>query len=531
MNDDYRASSDTRFKQPEDALAVERERHAAILRLIEEGIIATDVEGKVVLINKTAETLTGWSGEEAVGKALSEFFHTINEKTRKPCEDFVERVLKTGGLSGVAHREVLIARDGTKRIIINTGVPTYDRDSNITGVVLAFRDITEKEKMEKDLLRIQKLESIGILASGIAHDFNNLLTAIFGNISLAKMYMEQGDRAFERLTEAERASMQAKGLTEQLLAFARGGAPVLKDVAIQQLLKDSVGFVLRGSNVTHELTVPDDLWPVEIDVGQISQVIGNLVINGAQAMPEGGTVKVNAENLFLDTENGLPMQPGTYVKISIADQGIGISWEHLQKVFDPYFTTKQEGHGLGLAISNFIIKAHGGHISVESQMGVGTTFFIYLPASPEKTITKDVAEKRLITGHGRILLMDDEEIVRELVCEMLKNIGYDVTVAKDGAEVVELYKTAQETSQTFDAIITDLTVPGGMGGKEAVRKLTEIDPGAKVIISSGYSSDPVMADFRKYGFSGAIAKPYRIKELSEVLHEVMNGATLYAGGA
>ena len=513
------------LKRAEDALAAEKERLSTALRLIDDGVITTDAEGKIVLVSKVAEILTGWTEEEAIGRPLSEVFHIIDEKTREPCEAPADIILKTGGMFGFASCKLLIARDGTERIITDSGAPIYDKDSNIIGVVLVFRDITERQRMEEELLKAQKLDSMNVLAGGIAHDFNNILTAILGNISLAKMYANPGDEIFQRLTEAEKASMQAKDLTRQLLTFSRGGAPVLKATCIAELLKNSASFVLRGSNVRCDFSIPDDLWPVEIDEGQISQVINNMIINADHAMPEGGVIEVCAGNITVGARDFPPLKGGKYVKISVQDQGIGIPEEHLQKIFDPYFTTKHKGNGLGLALSRSIIKNHGGHIAVESRAGVGTTFFIYLPVSPEKALTRDELEGKPVMGVGNILMMDDEEIVRDLACGILSNIGYKVTAAADGAEAIELYKRARESDRPFDAVIVDLTVPGGMGGREATKQLTEIDPEVKVIVSSGYSNDPVMADFRKHGFSGVIAKPYKIKELSEILYRVVTGVS------
>ena len=517
----------TERKQAEEALAEEKERLATTLRSIGDGVIVTDIEGKTVLINKVAEILTGWIEEEVIDKPLGEVFHIINEDTRERCENPAEKILETGGIVGLANRTVLIARDGTERIIADSGAPIRGRNSKTIGVVVVFRDITEKRRMEQELSRIEKLESIGTLAGGIAHDFNNVLTVILGNISLAMMYLETGraaDKIIERLTEAERASMLAKDLTQQLLTFSRGGAPIKKIAFIAELLKDSVIFALRGSNVRCEFSMPDDLWPAEIDEGQINQVINNLIINADQAMASGGIVKVRAENMTVKAEHGLPVKDGEYVKISIEDRGIGIPEDDLPKIFDPYFTTKQKGSGLGLSTSYSIIKNHDGHITAESQVGVGTTFHIYLPASPEEIlVVEKKVEGKPIMGEGRILVMDDEKHVRDLAAEMLSSIGYKVTTAIDGTEAIEMYKEAMESGNPFDAVIIDLTIPGGMGGKETIQKLIEVDPQVKAIVSSGYSNDPILANFGEYGFKGVVAKPYKTSELSAVLHRVIMG--------
>ena len=518
----YKHEMERKLKESEQWLST-------TLKSIGDAVIATDANGFVTFMNPVAEALTGWNQEDAAGKPLKKVFNIINEETGKQAEDPATRVLREGVVVGLANHTVLIARDGTKYPIDDSGAPIRDDKGNIMGVVLVFRDITEKRNMEEALLKADALESLGVLAGGIAHDFNNILMAIMGNITLAKMYAKPGDKIFERLKEAENASLRAKDLTQQLLTFSRGGAPIKKTAFISKLLEDTVTFALSGSNVRCEFSISGDLWPVEVDEGQISQVINNLVINADHAMPRGGIIKVSAENIAVDVEQGLPLKEGNYIKISVEDQGIGIPEEHLQKIFDPYFTSKQKGSGLGLATAYSIVKRHDGCIQVKSELGVGSTFSIYLPASSKEVLIEKALRERIPTGKGKILLMDDEEPVREVGGEMLEGLGYEVEFTKDGAEAIELYKKAKESAQPFDAIIVDLTVPGRIGGKEAVEKLIEIDPEVKAIVSSGYSTDPIMADFRKYGFSGVIAKPYKLKELGEALHKVIAGRTLPKG--
>ncbi len=295
----------------------------------------------------------------------------------------------------------------------------------------------------------------------------------------------------------------------------------METVSIVNLLNESANFALTGSNVACKFSIPDDIWQVEIDKGQINQVINNLVINADQAMPEGGTLLIIAENVKIGDDNTLLLKPGEYVKIIVEDQGIGIPEKHLNKIFDPYFTTKTKGSGLGLATTYSIIKNHGGLITVDSELGVGSKFFIYLPASLKKDLEKGEKEEKPLTGKGRILIMDDDEQLREVAGDMIEQLGYETEFAKDGNEAIDLYKNAMDLSRTFDVVIMDLTIPGGMGGKNAIKELLKIDPDAKAIVSSGYSNDPIMSEFEKYGFVGVVAKPYKIEEMGKALHKVV----------
>ena len=382
-------------------------------------------------------------------------------------------------------------------------------------------DITGRKQAEAEQLRFSKLESLAILAGGIAHDFNNILTAIIGNLSLAMLDIHKKEHLRERLNEAERACLQAQTLSRQLLTFAKGGAPIKELVAVEKLLIDSGSLASSGLKARCEFSFGEDLWAAEADPGQISQVFQNLIINAIQAMPTGGTIKVRGENLVVEAKSDLPLSPGRYVKISIQDQGVGIPADFLLKIFDPYFTTKQTGSGLGLATAYSIVKNHHGHISVESELGAGTIFHVYLPRLTERWWSQPEKAGRVLAGLGKILVMDDEEMVRHILDKMLGHLGYKAKVARDGEEAIELFTAAQASGKPFDAVILDLTVPGGLGGRETMARLLKIDPRIKAIVSSGYSDDPIMADFREYGFSGVIAKPYRISELSKILQEVL----------
>jgi two-component system cell cycle sensor histidine kinase/response regulator CckA len=380
--------------------------------------------------------------------------------------------------------------------------------------------------MEEELLNIQKLESIRVLAGGIAHDFDNLLTSIVGNISIAKRYAAVEARLFGIVTDLEKASFRAHDLTNQLLTFSKGGAPVKKVASLSDIIRESADFALRGSQLICKFMIADDLWPAEVDVGQISQVMNNIVINASQAMPQGGAIEILAENVIGNTQKA-PIPQGRCVKISIGDHGAGIPEKYLPKIFDPFFTTKQEGSGLGLATAYSIIRKHSGHITVETKEALGTTFHVYLPASDEEVSKNGLTGKRVFAGKGRVLLMDDEDIIRLIVDSMLHELGYQSDTVENGEHAIERYMAAGEEGRPFDAVIIDLTIRGGMGGTETIRKLREIDPDVRAIVSSGYFNDPIMSSYREFGFKGVITKPYRIEDLSEVLYKVLHGITDY----
>ena len=511
----------TERKKAQEALVSEKERLAVTLRSIGDAVITTDIEGRIVMMNRVAEKLTGWLQDEAVGRPLPLVFNIINEKTREPCENPVEKVLATGEIIELANHTALLARDGTEIVIADSGAPIRDKESRIIGVVLVFRDITLEKRMMAELILSKNIESVGTLAGGIAHDFNNILTAILGNISLAKIQITPEDPVFERLEAVEKASLRAKTLTQQLITFSKGGAPVRKTASIVDILEDSTGFVLQGSNVRCELVTDPDLWMADVDEGQISQVVSNLVINADQAMAEGGTVIVKAQNFTLAGNAALPLEEGRYVKISVEDTGEGIPPENLSKIFDPYFTTKNKGSGLGLASTYSIVNNHGGCLDVESEIGGGSIFHVFLPVSGEQQTPADSGKaEEVVRGKGRILVMDDEEAIKDTLGKMLGFIGYEADFAGHGEEAIDIYRKAL-TNEPYDAVILDLTIPGGMGGKETIRQLRALTPDIKAIVSSGYSSDPVMAEYRSHGFCGVIIKPYSMQDLSRVLGEIL----------
>ena len=508
--------------QIEKRLAREKELLSVTLRSIGDGVISTDSKGRVVLMNKTAEKLTGWKEQEAVGRDLTEVFPIVNGTTREPMENPVNKVLDTGDVVELANNTVLLARDGKEKLIADSAAPVLDSQNRILGVVLVFRDVTEKYRLEEELARAYKLESLGVLAGGIAHDFNNLLTGIMGNLSLAKKLAGENLKVTERLDAAEKAAVRARDLAGQLLTFARGGAPVKQLADIKKLIQETAGFALTGTSVRCELEFEDDLWAAEVDYGQISQVINNLIINARDAMPEGGIITVKCENCVFSEDVNLPLKPGKYLKIIVADQGHGIPERYLSRIFEPYFTRKKGGHGLGLSIVYSIIKRHEGHISVASKEGYGTTFTIYLPATDEKIEQKETSSVHpALQQGGRVLVMDDDELVGDIAVEALEELGFEADLARDGTEAIELYKKAMQAGSPYLAVIMDITIPGGMGGKEAIKYLKEIDPQVKAIVSSGYANDPVMAQYKDYGFAGVLAKPYTLEALEDVLMTVL----------
>ncbi len=511
----------TERRKAVDALAAEKEQLSVTLRSIGDGVISTDAEGRIVLMNRIAEQFTGWSQAEARGRPLHDVFRVIHEETREPQENLIQEVVSRQGVVELGSDIILIGRDGTKRVVSDSGAPIRTQEGQILGVVLVFRDVTEKRRMEKELLRAQNLESLGVLAGGIAHDFNNILTAIMGNVNLAKILSGPEHEAFPKLEEAERASGIAQGLAQQLLTFSRGGAPVKKPSSVARLLEEAANLAVRGSNVKCELNLPGDLLPVAVDRGQMHQVFNNLIINAVQSMPGGGVIKIRAENASMSYSKQIPLEAGKYVRIQVQDPGEGIAPEHLARVFDPYFTTKRKGTGLGLASAYSIVKKHGGHITADSIRDRGSTFTLYLPAREAGELKQETPEDTYVHGRGRILVMDDEEIVRSIVEHMLHHLGYETTVARDGPEAVELFSQAVNSDQPFQAVILDLTIQGGWGGVETIKVLRKIDPEVKAIVASGYSNDPVMADYWRYGFSGVIRKPFRIEELGKIVHAVL----------
>ena len=387
---------------------------------------------------------------------------------------------------------------------------------------------TENQLFETEMIKDQKLESVGVLAGGIAHDFNNLLTAIMGNIELAMARVTPGDEAHRLLSAATIASIRAREITRQLLTFASGGVPVTSAESVSDVIRETADFTLAGSNVRYEARFEAGIQHVEIDRGQVSQVIQNILVNAVQAMPTGGVVKVQGQTVSGRGLGAVPAQPGKRVRVSIADHGVGIPRDHLRRIFDPFFSTKDKGRGLGLATSHSIMKRHGGWIDVESSPGNGTTFYLYFPVSEGQPRAAGVNVVLPAAVGGSVLVMDDEKSVLDVLGAMLKALGYDVAFALDGSEAVALFEMRRAEERPFDLVVLDLTVRGGMGGAAALTHLKAIDPGVRAVATSGYSNDPIMADHAAHGFVGRLEKPYLVEELATLLSAVMPGARVKA---
>ena len=455
--------------------------------------------------------------EELIG--LDDYSMSWKDQADKYRRDDFE--IMTSGKPKLHAEELQTTLDGKQTWFSTTKVPLRDADGAIIGVLGIYEDITHRKWAEEEIVKSNKFESLGFLSGAIAHDFNNILMTIMGNISFAKALLSPTDKACERLRVAEESVLKAKDLTQQVFSFAKGGAPVKESISVVNLIKSYSRSTLNGTKSTCALTTPDNLWNIDADAGQIGKVVTNILINGDQAMQNGGTISVTCENAVVTDDESIPLKNGNYVKITIKDQGEGIPKEDLSKVFDPYVTTRKTGRGLGLASAYSIMKKHGGHITVESTPGSGASFTLFLPASFSQVSNHKVEYSELKSGCGKILVMDDDNLLLNVLGTMLETLGYKAEFALEGQQAVDKYAEAQQSGAPFDAVVMDLVIPGGMGGREAMERLLAIDPQVKVIVSSGYSNNSVMSDYKNYGFSGVIAKPYRATELSRLIQQVL----------
>lgn len=502
----------------------DHERLMAVLRGISQGVILTDGERRVIYLSREAERLSGWRHDQATGRLLSEIFQLMDSNQRSVAESPVESIFISGLPLGSTREMHLVTRDGRAQPISFSAYPVKSSPGEVLGVVVLLHDPSERMRTEKELRRLQEIESVSLLAGGIAHDFNNVLTGILGNLSLARSCIDVQDPAHAIVKAAERATVRAKDLTRQMQGLVHGAEPRRQPLVLDDLLRETAQFILRGSPCRLSLRLATGLWPALVDEGQISQVLQNLLLNGVQATPQGGTIELIADNVELTGDHLEPLASGRYVRLRIRDEGCGIPPDHLPRIFDPYFSTKPRGTGLGLATTYSIMCAHDGYVGVESQPGVGTCFTLYFPATdapPHGAAaigeSTEPPEGPLARGSGRILVMDDEPMIQQITGEMLRHLGYQVEFARDGLEAVEKYRLAQGSASAYELVLLDLTIPGGHGARETLDALRSLDPEVIAVITSGYGNDPLVLHPLENGFAASIIKPFNLHQLGEAL--------------
>jgi len=512
-------------RQAEDDLKASEERYHRFTSITSDYVYCcsrtTDSPYRIKWLAGAVEQITGFSQSEI--EQMGCWLKVVHPDDLERIRDFLES-LSVGSRGVVKFR--ILTKAGTERWIqesCSCEAGALPGELELYGTA---QDITERELLHDQLLKNQKLESLGVLAGGIAHDFNNIITGIMGNISFAQIFLDAGHKSYKPLMQAEKASMRAAELAHQLLTFARGGEPVKRLISIEQLVHESVSLVLRGSNVRGNICIPEPLHAVEADEGQVSQTFNNIIINATHSMPGGGELTISASNVTLGRSNPQALSPGPYVRITFVDEGCGIPPENLKRIFDPYYSTKASGTGLGLASAYSIISKHGGCIDATSLVGKGTTFTLYLPSTGSVYQGKESASQQTydMKSGAHILVMDDEELIRNLAADMLTHLGYQVKTCADGAEAISLYRAARESGEPYSAVIMDLTVPGGMGGAEAAKGILEIDPQARLIVSSGYSNDAIMSEYQSHGFCAAVAKPYKVEDVGQLLGAALSSA-------
>ncbi len=514
----------TERRRMDDALRTSERKFRTVFDNAIVGIMVTDRKRRIIDSNAAFLRMLGYSRAELVGKTLADISDPEDDERnvallndaivrKQDCFSMEKKYLRKDGSTLRGILSISLMRQGS---------------GGEEAMIAMFEDITERRRSEEAMLNAQKIESIGILAGGIAHDFNNLLTAIIGNISFSKMHVQPDSKVARLLTDAENACAQAKDLSYRLLTFSKGGEPLRKVLPLSKILRNAVLFSLSGSNVLPEFELPDDLPLVAVDEGQIKQVINNLVMNAREAMPAGGVLRIAGTPVMVKTGDTLPLKQGPYLKLSFSDTGVGMSADVVSRIFEPYFSTKEmgpeKGRGLGLAICYSVLRKHEGLITAASEIGKGTVFHLYLPLASSDNLSRlgkvpgagaEQAAKR------RILFMDDEERVRTITKAILEFLIYEVECVKDGAEAVDAYQRAASIGRPFDLVILDLTVPGGMGGLDAFNRLREADPGVRAVVSSGYAEDPVLREYGNFGFAGALAKPYDVSKLREIISAVL----------
>ncbi|AOP32661.1 hypothetical protein A0128_01515 [Leptospira tipperaryensis] len=518
-------------KLAETALIESERRFRVTLENINLIGLGLDSEGNITFCNDYLLNLTGWKREELIGNNWFDYFLLPEE--REQVLSIFKEAIRTKALP-LHYENYLRTRSGEKKLIQWDNTILQDRNNRIIGTISIGTDITDRKRAESDrlelerrLLHAQKLESLGVLAGGIAHDFNNLLGGIFGYIDLAREKAEAGESNTRYLDKAITVFNRAKDLTQQLLTFAKGGKPIRKTGSLAPIINDCVLFSLSGSNVSCHFEIEETMGLCDFDENQIHQVLENIIINSIQSMPLGGTILVSAKNMYLGKYNSVRLKEGDYIQISVQDSGTGIPKDLLPRIFEPFFTTKQKGTGLGLATSYSIVQKHDGGIEVKSELGVGSTFNIYLPVSQNEIKSNPHKEINYHKGLGRVLIMDDEDFIIEIFSEMLEKMGYHTVSAKNGSDAIQLFKEAKNSFKPFDILIFDLTIPGGMGGEKAISEIRKLDPNVIAIASSGYSEDPVISSPKEYGFSASLRKPFRKGDLAELLEKLLSGKTHY----
>jgi len=505
-------------KKAEEVVFREKERLSSILKSIVDGVIAVNTEGCITLMNNSATKLTEWSQNEALLKPFLEIVNLQNSVTGEQLANPIDFINKSGKALDIPIEATLITKSNSEKIVEITGSPIKNKINNTVGTILVLRDVTEKQKLQYAAQKNQKLNSLGILAGGIAHDFNNLLGSIFGYIDLSIRYSKD-PKIIKYLDKVMGNMERTQNLTQQLLTFAKGGEPVCKVEYLNPFVEETVEFALSGSNISAKFIIKDEFSCAIFDKHQMSQVIDNLVLNSCHAMPAGGNIEISVTCVYLRTNEIGMLEKGEYMKISVRDFGIGIPIEILPYVFDPFFTTKSSGHGLGLATCYSIVKRHNGELTVESEQGKGSVFNIFLPATKKEPDKFSFKVEEIYAETGTILIMDDDEILRETLKEILESFGFEVLATSKGEEVIDIFINQTRQREKIIAMIFDLTIKGGMGGKDTIEEIRKFDKTIPVFVASGYASDPIMAKPKEFGFTASINKPFRISELAQMLRK------------
>jgi PAS domain S-box-containing protein len=504
-----------------NAFEESEQRYREFVDFLPEAVFETDLNGFFTYCNKKAYDLFGYSPDDLARKNSP--IDMVIPEQREWAKDNLIRVLNND--SRFHYKYSALHKSGRTFPVMIHSTPII-RQNKVTGICGICIDLTDRVRFEKEIIEKDKLEALGILAGGIAHDFNNLLTAVWTGISILKIRNLHDTEIKGIIGDIENALQRGRDLTGQLLTYSKGGAPIKEPTSLESLVKDTAAFTISGTQVKCDISCQNNLYTAEVDSSQISQVIQNLLINAIEAMPNGGVIKISMSNSDNPSVENARLPPGKYVKLTVSDCGKGIPPAIQQRIFDPFFTTKPKGSGLGLATSYSIIKKHNGHIYLESILNKGTSFHILLPASTKAVVEHKKTDSIETVRTGKILIMDDETVILTVTKMLLSNLGYTVETASNGEAAIEIYSKALKNNQRFDAIILDLTVPAGMGGKETLSKLLEIDPQVNALVSSGYSNDPIMADYKSYGFKGIITKPYSVEELNKSLQLILNGKTV-----